>query len=213
MKKQNIAPDNQSVTAAEAGYILCVDCHHLNPQQERCDNCETPLISRDYRSLQHAWAWLITAAVMIVPANIYPISIVIRFGIVTPETILSGIISLAQEDMLFIAIIVFTASILVPIIKIIGLGLIFSVVQFRIPMDKKWLTVMFHFIHWIGRWSMLDLFVISLMGVLLNLGQNSFDPGPATFAFGLTVVCTMMASKLFDTRLLWDTYDSKNHGK
>jgi paraquat-inducible protein A len=106
--------------------------------------------------------------------------------------------------MLPIAIIVFIASIVVPGIKIIGLFYIYLSVHLKAPVSHRTITAMFHFIEWIGRWSMLDLFVISIMIVLMDVGQVSFEAGPATVAFGLVVIATMLSAKAFDTRLLWD---------
>ena len=192
-------------TAAEAGFMLCRDCHSLNSKEEsHCFRCHAPLSSRRPNSLPMAWAWLATAAVMIVPANIYPITVINKFGVLQPDTIMSGILSLVKMGMLPIAIIVFIASVVVPGIKIIGLFYIYLSVYLKAPVSHRTITHMFHFIEWIGRWSMMDLFVISLMIVLLDVGQVSFEAGPATVAFGIVVISTMLSAKAFDTRLLWD---------
>jgi paraquat-inducible protein A len=151
-----------------------------------------------------AWAWLVTSAIFIVPANIYPITVINQFGVLQPDTILSGISTLIELGMLPIAVIVFVASIVVPSIKVVGLFYIYLSVYLKAPVSHRTITTMFHFIEWIGRWSMLDLFVISIMIVLLDVGQVSFEAGPATLAFGLVVISTMLSAKAFDTRLLWD---------
>lgn len=195
-------------TASNNGLVTCIQCHKVNPQQEQyCYRCHAPLHQRRPRSMQYAWAWLVVAAILVIPANVFPITRVITFGFVKPETIWTGIVTLTKTNMTHIAVIVFIASILVPIMKIIGLTAIYTIVQLKIRVSAKTTTNFYHFIHWIGRWSMLDLLVISLMGVMLNMGQNSFDAGPATTAFGLTVICTMFSSRVFDTRLLWDIYE------
>lgn len=195
-------------TASNNHLVTCLQCHKVNPKKEtHCFRCHAPLHERRPRSLQYAWAWLVVAAILVVPANVFPITRVISFGFVKPETIWTGIVTLTKTNMTHIAIIVFIASILVPIVKILGLAAIYLIVQLKIQVSAKTATNFYHFIHWIGRWSMLDLLVISLMGVMLNMGQNSFDAGPATTAFGLTVICTMFSSRVFDTRLLWDIYE------
>lgn len=200
-----MATDHRLVTASKDGYLICEDCHSLNEQTDtHCYLCHAKLHSRRPNSLMIAWAWLATAAVMIIPANIYPITLINKFGVLQPDTILSGVISLVNLGMLPIAIIVFVASIAVPVIKLVGLFYIYLSVHLKAPISHKSITHMFHFIEWIGRWSMLDLFVISLMIVLLDVGQVSFEAGPATVAFGLVVVTTMLSARAFDTRLLWD---------
>ncbi len=200
-----MAVDHKIVTAAQSGLVMCQDCHSLNePQDGYCYRCHCQLHQRKPNSLMVAWAWWATAAVMIIPANIYPITLVNKFGVLQPDTILSGVMVLVKMGMLPIAVIVFIASIAVPVIKLIGLFYIYLSVHLRAPVSHKSITRMFHFIEWIGRWSMLDLFVISLMIVLLDVGQVSFEAGPATVAFGLVVVTTMLSARTFDTRLLWD---------
>lgn len=200
-----MATDHPLVTASKTGMVMCNDCHSLNEQGDgHCYRCHAPLHVRRPNSLSIAWAWLATAAVMIIPANIYPITVVNKFGVLQPDTILSGVMSLVRMGMLPIAIIVFVASIAVPVIKLVGLFYIYLSVYLKAPVSHKTITRMFHFIEWIGRWSMLDLFVISLMIVLLDVGQVSFEAGPATVAFGLVVVTTMLSARAFDTRLLWD---------
>ncbi len=192
-------------TAAQLGYVLCHDCHSLNSIKDcHCYRCDSVLHQRLPNSMGVAWIWLITAALFIVPANIYPITIINRFGVLEPDTIMSGVISLVESNMLPIAIIVFVASIIVPGIKIIGLLYIYISVYMKAPISPRRITAMFHFIEWIGRWSMLDLFVISIMIVLLDIGQMSVEAGPATMAFGLLVLSTMLSANAFDSRLLWD---------
>jgi paraquat-inducible protein A len=192
-------------TAAQLGYVMCHDCHSLNDgSDEVCYRCNGALNSRQPNSLHVSWAWLVTAVLMIIPANIYPITVINKFGVLQPDTIASGVMSLVEMDMVPIAIIVFIASIVVPGIKVIGLFYIFLSIHMKAPVSHKTITHMFHFIEWIGRWSMLDLFVISIMVVLLDVGQVSFEAGPATVAFGLVVFSTMLSAKAFDSRLLWD---------
>lgn len=198
-------------TAQQLGYVMCHDCHSLNERPDQhCYRCGTVLHSRRPHSMNHAWAWLVTAAVMVVPANIFPITVINKFGVLVPDTIISGVISLAQLNMMPIAIIVFIASILVPGVKIIGLFYIYLSVYLKAPVSHHTITHMFHFIEWIGRWSMLDLFVISIMVVLLDVRQVSFEAGPATVAFGVVVISTMLSAKAFDTRLLWDIDSEKS---
>lgn len=196
----------------DIGLCLCKVCRQLNSSDlTHCHRCEAELQVRDYSSLQKSWALLITAAILLVPANIYPITMLTNQGQVRHDTIFSGILHLVHSDMLPIAVIVFTASILVPWIKIIGLSIYLCAISFDIPISKKKLMVGFHIIEWIGRWSMLDLFVISITVALVNMGQLlDAKPAPAATAFALVILLTQLAAKVLDTRLLWDRLEPQD---
>lgn len=196
----------------DIGLCLCMVCRQLNSSDlSHCQRCEAELQVRDYSSLQKSWALLITAAILLVPANIYPITMLTNQGQVRHDTIFSGILHLVHSDMLPIAVIVFTASILVPWIKIIGLSIYLCAISFDIPISKKKLMVGFHIIEWIGRWSMLDLFVISITVALVNMGQLlDAKPAPAATAFALVILLTQLAAKVLDTRLLWDRLEPQD---
>ncbi|MEC4724333.1 paraquat-inducible protein A [Shewanella sp. D64] len=196
----------------EMGLTSCPSCNKLNELTHlNCSRCDTLLVVRDTRSLQKSWALLITAAILLIPANIYPITMLVDRGRIRYDTIFTGITHLVQSDMFPIAIILFTASILVPLLKIVGLTIYLSAISFRLPISKKMLMVGFHVIEWIGRWSMLDLFVISITVALVNMGQLlDAKPAPAATAFALVILLTQMAAKVLDTRLLWDRLESKD---
>lgn len=190
----------------------CPTCKQIASLSEViCQRCNSPLRVRDTLSLQKSWALVITAAILLIPANIYPITMLTKQGNIRYDTIFSGIIHLVQTGMLPIAIIVFTASILVPWLKILGLTLYLSAITFNLPLSKKKLMLGFHVIETIGRWSMLDLFVISLTVALVNMGQLlDAQPAPAATAFALVILLTQTAAKVLDTRLLWDRLDTHN---
>ncbi|WOT03789.1 paraquat-inducible protein A [Shewanella youngdeokensis] len=206
--------DNESTATLgkEIGLTCCPTCHKVTcAKSECCSRCDTKLIVRDYGSLQKSWALLITAAILLVPANVYPITTLTNQGQITQDTIFSGIAHLVKTDMLPIAIILFTASILVPLLKIVGLTIYLSAISFNLPIKKNQLMMGFHIIEWIGRWSMLDLFVISLTVAVVNMGQLlDAKPAPAATAFALVILLTQLAAKVIDTRLLWDRLESKN---
>ncbi|NMH64202.1 paraquat-inducible protein A [Shewanella salipaludis] len=202
----------ESLQGQALGLVLCHVCQQLNQSKVgHCRRCGQALRQRDHGSIQKSWALLITAAILLVPANIYPITTIVKQGKIIQDTILSGILHLVQSDMLPIAIIVFVASILVPWLKIIGLVIYLSAISFNIPVSKRKLMVGFHIIEWIGRWSMLDLFVISLTVALVNMGQLlDAKPAPAATAFALVVLLTQLAAKVLDTRLLWDRLEKQD---
>ncbi|MCZ4336416.1 paraquat-inducible protein A [Shewanella colwelliana] len=201
-----------AVQGRSIGLTCCQTCQNLCPStDECCKRCGQRIAARDVTSLQKSWALLITAAILLFPANLYPITIMTSQGQVRRDTIFSGINHLIQLDLLPIAIILFTASILVPMLKIVGLGIYLTAISYELPISKKKLMAGFHIIEWIGRWSMLDLFVISITAALVNMGQLlDAKPAPAATAFALVILLTQLAAKVLDTRLLWDRLESKD---
>ncbi|QYK03010.1 paraquat-inducible protein A [Shewanella psychrotolerans] len=207
-----MSTSNTSVQGQRLGLTCCPTCTNLcQTQQTICSRCGQAVTSRDHSSIQKSWALLITAAILLFPANLYPITVMTSQGQVRKDTIFSGINHLIQLDLLPIAIILFTASILVPMLKIVGLGIYLLAISFELPISKRKLMAGFHIIEWIGRWSMLDLFVISITAALVNMGQI-FDakPAPAATAFALVILLTQLAAKVLDTRLLWDRLESND---
>lgn len=184
---------------------LCGGCGMVVHKADRCPRCDSPVYDRKPHSLQYSLALLLTAIFLLFPANSLPITQLTNQGRTTYDTIYSGIVSLVQNDMVAIAVIVFTASILVPMAKIIGLSLILLTIKFRLKLSRRQLTFSFHVIEFIGRWSMLDLFVISIVVSLVNMGQLLYaKPAPAATFFALVILFTQLAAKSLDPRLLWD---------
>lgn len=202
------------LTGIQQDLQVCTICgnysqYHINATQ--CPTCDNDITMRQRNSLQKTWALLITAIIFLVPANIYPITYLLRNNVLYPDTIFSGIISLIESGMTGIALIVFIASIIVPILKIIALGFITLAVQFKWKCSRKRQLLIFTFVSWIGRWSILDLFVISIMIAVFDKGQLlSVYPGIAATSFTIVVVFTLFATNCFDTRLIWDDEHPKN---
>lgn len=205
-----------TVPIKQSQYLRCLRCGKTQKAKENqlCSRCQASLHKRKPQSIQKSWAYLITAIVLLFPANLLPISLLTKQGKDIPDTIYSGIISLVNQDMVPIAIIVFVASIVVPIAKIIGLSWILIAIKLQLAVSPYKQMIMFRIIDWIGRWSILDLFVIAIMMTLLDRGLLlSFVPGPAASSFALVVVFTLLAARSFDTRLIWDNTSAKNaHG-
>lgn len=196
-------------TARSEGLVLCHDCHLVvkAPRQGggACPRCGSVLQQRFANSLSRTWALVIAAWVVLVPANVYPIMTVIYFGDGQPDTIISGVIRLAEEGMIPIAILVFVASIAVPILKLLGIMLLLFTVHFKWSLSKLECTVLYRIIEVIGAWSMLDLFIISILVTLVDLGAVAqISAGPGATAFATVVVLTMFAATSFDPRLIWD---------
>lgn len=209
MKKLAIA----GKTGIQQGLQVCSICGNYSACQaevDQCPSCDNDISMRKKNSLQKTWALLITSVIFIIPANVYPITYLLKNNILYPDTIFSGILSLIESEMAGIAFIVFVASILVPIFKIIALGFIALSVQLKWKLSAKKQLLTFNVVDWIGRWSILDLFVISIMVAVFDKGQIlSVYPGVAATSFTIVVLTTLFAANSFDTRLIWDAQHSE----
>lgn len=191
--------------AVDQGLWVCRECHKLNKPANSCSRCGAALYPRVPRSISRSWALLVAAAICYVPANLLPIMTVSYFGKGEPSTIISGIIDLINNGMIPIAAVVFVASIVVPTFKLIGLAWLLISVQRKRAMRARQRMFLFRFIEWIGRWSMLDIFVIAILVTLVNFGNfANVDANPGAIAFAAVVILTMLAAKTFDPRLIWD---------
>ncbi|WP_039056722.1 membrane integrity lipid transport subunit YebS [Enterobacter sp. Bisph1] len=191
---------------------VCLGCHFTGfaDARGRCTRCHIPLPHRRKHSLQKCWASLIASLIFLFPANLLPISIIYVNGARQEDTIMSGIISLADSN-IAVAGVVFIASILVPFTKVIVLFTLLISIHFKFEQGLRTRILLLRFVTWIGRWSMLDLFVISLMMSLINRDQLlAFTMGPAAFYFGAAVILTILAVEWLDSRLLWDAHESGN---
>ncbi|MGN7963978.1 paraquat-inducible protein A [Brucella sp. 22210] len=179
------------------------------------DNCKAAAFSnapplalqhrRKHNSLTRSWALVITAAILYIPANLMPVMTITSLGASEAETILSGIISLADSGMWPLAILVFFASILVPMLKLCGLILLLVPTQRGLAWRLRERTALYRLIEFLGRWSMIDIFVLSILAALVQLGQiATIEPGTGAVAFAAVVIITMIASQTFDPRLMWD---------
>ncbi|MDD0843599.1 paraquat-inducible protein A [Pseudomonas sp. Gutcm_11s] len=201
--------------AIDAGILLCGECHKLEylreGEHQHCSRCGAQLHDRRPNSIARTWALLITAAILYLPANLLPIMTVSMLGKGMPATIMEGVVELIHADMLPIALVVFVASILVPTFKLVGIALLLYSVQRRQPMSARQRILMYRFIEWIGRWSMLDIFVIAILVALVNFGNlASIEAGMGASAFCVVVILTMLAAVTFDPRLIWDnTFDDE----
>ena len=211
-------PSPSPVSGAAAGYASCRTCQttvrlRAGHAAQRCPVCRAHLSLRVPRSLQRTWALLLTALICYVPANIYPIMTVTSFGHGEPDTIASGIVFLVQDGQWPVALLVFFASIVVPVAKIGALTLLLISVQARWRWRVAERARLFRFIDLIGRWSMIDIFMISILVALVHLGAvANVTPGLGAAFFSVVVVATMLAAATFDPRLLWDAADAQTGG-
>jgi paraquat-inducible protein A len=167
-------PGRMSMRAIDAGILVCGECHELNRREadtasQTCTRCGAIVHERRPNSIVRTWALLITAMVLYIPANVLPIMTVSALGQGSPDTIMSGVITLLKHGMLPIAAVVFIASILVPTFKLVGIALLLYSVQRHQPLSARQRILMYRFIEFIGRWSMLDIFVIAILVAVVNL--------------------------------------------
>lgn len=197
----------------------CTACHYSLPeeavkydhcQHAHCPRCDSRLDIPDNIKLQRTWATLIAGIIMLFPANLLPISGIYLTGALSEDTLMSGVISFIGMGSYFVAFVVFFASIFVPVSKILIMLYLLACVHFKWQHSIKWQTRLLHIVHFVGRWSMLDLFVLALMMSLVTRGQIiNFTVGPGAFYFGAAVFLTMISTSQFDSRLIWKIYDKQ----
>ncbi|MBB1487783.1 PqiA/YebS family transporter subunit [Oceanospirillum sediminis] len=198
---------------ASAGSALAQglqSCHHCgllhSVHDHHCRRCQGRLHPRVRSGLQKTWAYLLTACVLYLPANLYPIMHTRLFGSDDPSTILGGVVALWQHGSYPIAIVVFVASIVIPVAKMMAIIWLLLGVHLGYPHQPEVRTRMYRLTEFIGRWSMIDVFVVAVLVALVQLGGLiSIQPGIATLAFAGVVVLTMLSAMNFDPRLIWDS--------
>ena len=172
--------------------------------RHRCPRCESNLDIPDKIKLQRVWATLIAGTIMMIPANLLPISSTELAGNVSADTLFSGVITFIQLGSYAVAAIVFIASIAVPFSKVAIILYLLLAIHFKWKHSIHRQMKLLHYVHFVGRWSMLDLFVLALMMSLLERGQIlNFSVGDAAFFFGAAVFLTMIASANLDAKMLW----------
>jgi len=203
-------------TALAVGCASCHDCGLLarlpgaSGGSARCPRCGAELHRRKAHSLQRTWALVIAASLCYLPANVLPVMTVTSLGQRQSDTILSGVVYLLTHGMWPLALIVFTASIVVPLAKLVILvSLLISVQRSSSwrPVDR---TRLYRITEGIGRWSMVDIYVVTILVALVRLGNlASIEAEPGAVFFGAVVVITMLAAESFDPRLIWDRSDAR----
>ena len=151
-----------------------------------------------------SWAYTISAVIFMFPAYLLPMMITGKLGKIEENTIFSGVVYFFIHGDYFIALVIFTASILIPVIKIVGVIFLLLIYHLKAYQYRQTGVTLYHILSFIGKWSMLDVFVVALMSALVQFGFLSFaKPGPAVIPFALVVIFTILATKKFDTKLFW----------
>ena len=199
------------VTAQIAGLISCHSCHLLCERGKRfadkiCPRCGARLHDRKPNSIVRTWALVLAAFIFYIPANVLPITIVISLGKAQADTIISGVIYFIRSGMWPIALVIFLASIFIPLLKLLVLIFLLISVQRKSSWRRRDRTRLYLIVEIIGRWSMVDIFVVTILVALVQLGGlATIHAGPGAVFFGAVVVITIFAAMSFDPRLIWDT--------
>lgn len=198
-------------TAAAHGLACCTTCGQLSQMPHSatpvaCPRCKSPLHFRKPRAIERSWAYLIAAYLLFGPAMMLPIMETGSLFGEQRDTIMSGILFLFRSGSWALATIVFVASIFVPLAKLICLTYLLITIRNRKTNKRLHRTRLYRILEFVGRWSMLDVYVVTLLSVLVQLkGLANIHPMPGAMAFGAVVVLTMMATLSFDPRLIWDS--------
>lgn len=207
-KKVSRIPDNESVHA-----VGCHSCGLLyrapvDEFRSRCPRCRSRLHSRKLNSLNRTWALVIAAVILYLPANIYPVTITSALGHEQSDTLISGVIYFMFSGSWHIALVIFVASVLVPLMKLITLVYLLISVHLKSNWRPEDRTRLYRITEAVGRWSMVDVYVVTILVSLVQLGPlANITAGPGAAFFAAVVVITMFAANNFDPRLIWDTME------
>ena len=196
-------------TASAYNLVACHSCGLVNRcpsrgARVRCARCQAPLTRRIQRSVSRSWAFLVAAIVLYLPANLLPVMATTYVGNTQADTIMSGVIYLLHHDWP-LALIVFVASILIPVVKIGILAYLLVSVQMHSAARPRDRLRLYRFTEFVGRWSMVDVFVVTILVALVKLGAlANIDAGLGAVYFALVVIITIFAAESFDPRLIWD---------
>jgi paraquat-inducible protein A len=200
---------NNIIRAKDHGIAGCHTCGQVVKLMDRseavCPRCDSDVHYRKHDSITRTWALLISAFIMYIPANTEPIMYTTSLGNQGSDTIMSGVIYFLSHGDWPLALVIFTASVFVPMAKMIAIAYILVKVQRGSTRRQIENTRLYLLAELMGKWSMVDVFVVALLAALVQLGAlTTIDPGPAGMAFASMVILTMFAAMAFDPKLIWD---------
>jgi len=200
-----------ATTAASRNLAACHICCKLAPVElHRCPRCHSALHLRKHDSIQRTLALLATACLLYIPANLYPIMITEQLGSSEGSTILGGVVLLMHHGAVLVALVIFLFSVMVPIAKFMALFYLVWTVRRHSPISPRQRTVLYQITEFVGKWSMVDVFVVAILVALVHLGGLlSIRPGLAAVCFAGVVIVTMVAAESFDPRLIWDELEEQ----
>ena len=192
--------------AAALGLAGCHVCGKVAPVSlGHCPRCGAHLHLRKRDSINRTLALVVASAIRYIPANLLPIMSIRELGVLTESTIIQGLVQFWTAGSYPIAIVIFTASILIPLLKIVALLWLCAAAKGYVPHSSKVLGKIYWITELMGRWSMVDIFVVAILVTMVQLGNYMrVTPGPGAIAFAGVVILTMFAAMSFDPKLLWD---------
>ena len=190
-------------------YLLCDTCEAVSPKKfNYCPRCRSTLHHRTHNSLEMSWVWIVSSIVFFFPAMYFPISIVDNLGVSDPSTIWQSVVHFWADGSWFVAVIILVASIVIPSFKILFLMIILLNIRFKKNSYQQCMfyTNIYRFLKLIGRWSMIDVFVVALLSILVQFGGvANVVPDIGIIFFLLVVLTTIFAVDTFDPRMIWDS--------
>ncbi|MGB3244188.1 MAG: paraquat-inducible protein A [Sulfitobacter sp.] len=194
------------VNAREIGVVACTRCAKAWPLgTDVCGRCGHKLVSRDQLSLQRVWAYWSMGAICYIPANIFPMLETRTLFQVDESTIIGGAVDLAHHGNVGIAAIILLASVVIPLGKFWAVAFLALSVKQEHVVSTRFRLILYEIVEYIGRWSMIDIFVVAILSALVQLKTlASINPGPASLFFALSVIFTMLSAQAFDSRTIWD---------
>lgn len=206
-------PLKPGVTGIRQGLRSCSCCTAILPADEPvCPRCSTKGYVRRRNSLQWTLALLVTSIMLYLPANILPIMVTDLLGSKMPSTILAGVILLWSEGSYPVAAVIFLASIMVPTLKMIAIAWLCWDAKGHGKRDSERMHLIYEVVEFVGRWSMIDVFVIAVLSALVRMGGlMSIYPAMGALMFALVVIMTMFSAMTFDPRLSWDRQPESEH--
>ncbi|MFQ6546860.1 paraquat-inducible protein A [Aestuariibius sp. 2305UL40-4] len=195
-----------ALTARDAGLVGCQRCTRVWPMgTKRCGRCNAPLTSRDTKSLSRVWAWWWAGVICYIPANTYPMLVTQTLTNEYQSTIVGGAIDVALSGDIPVAAIILFASVVIPVAKFIAIAFLAISTRRGTAVPGHQRHLLYEVVEFIGRWSMIDVFVVAITSALVQLNVvASVTPGPAAIAFALSVIFTMLSAQSFDSRMIWD---------
>jgi paraquat-inducible protein A len=198
-------------TAASRNLAACHLCCKLaDADLHHCPRCGAALHLRKSDSIQRTLALLLTSCILYIPANLYPIMITEQLGTAEGSTIIGGVILLIHHGAVPVALVILLFSVMVPIGKLMAMFYLVWTVKRHSPVSARQRTTMYQITEFVGKWSMVDVFVVAILVALVHLGGLiSIQPGIAAVCFAGVVIVTMLAAESFDPRLIWDEMEAK----
>ena len=202
------------LNARDVGVVGCQRCSRVwHVGTRRCGRCGYRLVARDALSLQRVWAWWLVGMICYIPANIYPMLRTRTLFQTSEDTIVGGAVTLFENGSYGIALVIIVASVVIPVGKFLAIAFLAVSVRHGALVSQGPRHGLYEVVEYIGRWSMIDVFVVAILSSLVQLNTlASVAPGPASLFFALSVIFTMLSAQSFDPRLIWDLKPTLHKG-